>query len=121
MAIRIKVSQRQRRRREPHRVALGGLERAVAIAQQNAQAGRSIVRAPIAPICHREVQDAIAVQVAHGNRSGIVARGVTLGRLKGAVAVTQQDTHRAAESYINDRKVDDAIAIKIPHCHVTGI
>ena len=70
-------------------IALGGLEGAVAVAQEHAhRAVGKIIR-------NRQVGVAVAVEIAHRHRIGRMAAVVVDGGLEGAVAVAQQHAHRA--------------------------
>src|SRR5207248_1380380 len=98
-------------------VDLGGLEGAVALAQQDTH--RAIW---IKVIDHGEVEMAVAIKVAHGHRDRMGAGGVALGGLEGTVALAQQDRHGAIrKDGVGHGEVEMAIAIKIPHRQRAGM
>src|SRR5438034_33977 len=74
MAIAVKVSDRHGDRIAPCGVALGGLEGAVAVAEQNIHRPCEIGASP--GIGRGEVRVAVAVKVPHRHGPGIVAYGV---------------------------------------------
>ena len=83
------------------------LESAVAIAQKYAKV------AALA-IYDRQVQLAIAIQVANCNKDGNWSDGVVRRRLKGAVPVPQQNTDRVA-ALVRYRQVQLAVAIEVSY------
>src|SRR5262249_14432525 len=78
MASAVKIRCRKSGARANTFVALPGMKRAVALAQQDRQFAS----------CHGEYGDAVAVKVSHRNQAR-VPDGVTLGSLEGAVALAQ--------------------------------
>ncbi len=64
----------------------GGLEAAVAVAQQHAHVAAVAIGGG-------KVGDSVAVEVGHRDGEGLIARRVVDGGLEGAVAVAQQHAH----------------------------
>src|SRR5579871_2790574 len=94
--------------------ALGGLEGAVAIAQQHADRAVSI--------CRHQVELAVAVEVPDRHRESRRTDAVTLRRLECAVAIAQEDSHPAvgmvgSSPVVGEGEVGDAVAVEIAHRH----
>jgi transposase len=75
----------------------GGLEAAVAVAQQDTHAAAG-AGDHVPPVGYGEIQDAVAVEVAHGHGEGIPPGGELAGRLEAAVAFAQQHADRVADA-----------------------
>ncbi len=75
LAVVVEVSHHQKASRCTGAVTLGRLEGAVPVAQQDRYAAVGIVGS-VPAVVHGEIGDAVAVEVAHGYRSRLRARGV---------------------------------------------
>src|SRR5262249_47876535 len=93
-------------------------ERAVAIAQEHV--GEAIVAVVItAPRRHREVELAVAVEVAHGYGPGLRTEGDFGWGLEGAVAVAEQYAHVAVAAaqvgVVGRHEVELAAFVEVAH------
>src|SRR6266404_3832275 len=119
MAIAVKICDGDGNRKgTPHHgIALGGLERAVAPAQQDADA--IATTAVITLIDHCQIEVAVAIEVSHRHGSGTNTDSVVLGTLERAVALAQQDTYRAVIA-TDHGEVWMTVAVEISHRHGIG-
>src|SRR6516164_1182418 len=72
---------------------VSSLEGAIAVAQQHADTGRSLIGGIVR---HGEVQDTVANKVPDHHRPGIPPGGISMRRLETAVAIAQQNAHARA-------------------------
>src|SRR5262249_57017591 len=86
----------------------GGLEGAVAVAQEHAHGAR------VEQVGPGEVEDAVAVEVRRHHPAGPCADSVALGDLEGAVAIAQEHADGAA-AIVGDGEVGAAVAVEVPH------
>jgi hypothetical protein len=91
---------------------LSGLESAVAVPKEYASVSHDVKTAVAVKIPHHKVEGARTFS------TGIVLRG-----LEGAVAVSQEDIHRARTEIdsANHGEVKVAVAVKVPHCYGVGL
>src|SRR6266851_2513627 len=109
MAIAVEVPHRHGTGTKPGGEVAGGLETAVAVAQQHTHGAA-------APVGHGEVEMAIAVKVPHRHGLGIASGGEGAGSLEAAVAVAQQHTHAPSSegpvsAGVGHDKVEMAVAV----------
>src|SRR5262249_17558764 len=129
-------------------VGPGGLERAVAVAEEDVEAGHKVEPAVAVEISYpqaaapggevagrlegavalapkgthtadRQIRKAIAVEIPDHNRIWPREHRIPGRGLEGAVAVAQQDTHVGAVVVDHD-KVEEAVGVDVPHRHGTG-
>src|SRR5262249_53289206 len=95
------------------RDSLRGLERAIAVAQQ--QPHTLVPDHPIAPIRHRQIKPVIAVEIAGYQRSWVVSRIKRPCGLEGAVAIAREhpEVKSAVRIGANSDHVELAVAVEI--------
>src|SRR5207302_4379941 len=106
MAVAAEVSDRHGSDRGAGSVVLGGLEGAIAVAQQHTHSRAS---------CDDEVEMAVCVKIPRCHGPAIKADRVAMGGLKGAVAFAHQDAHLARWFAAGHCEIENGVAVEVSY------